>query len=74
MVAGRAQRVLASGVVLPTGPTARGRTGDQVSAPSDETAPSPSSPWTHSAMEQADLSFACMEALVGKTQSKRPQL
>lgn len=74
MVAGRAQCVFASGVVLPTGPTAHGRTGDRVFAPSEEPAPSPSSPWNHLVMERADLSLAYVEALVGKTQRKGPEL
>lgn len=63
VVVGRAQGVFA----LPSGPTAHGRTRDQMSAPAEGPALSPSSPWTHLAVEWTDLSHAYVEAVVGKT-------
>ena len=74
MVAKRAQGMFASGVTLRTGPTARGRTGGRVSAPPEELSLPLSSPWPHLAMEGTDLSLAYVGALVGKTQSKGPEL
>lgn len=62
--------MLASGGVLPTGPTTHGR----VPAPSEEPALPLPSPWPHLAMEGTDLSLAYVGAVLGKTQSRGPEL